>query len=101
MARNIVQTPRRSPMKRLLMALTAIVALSVGLLHAQDVVGIWQGTLHLPARDQAPARDVRAQIRVVNEGGLKATLQMIDQGPGQLPATVSVQGSAVKLGIPG
>jgi len=83
-------------MKRLLMALTAIVAVSVGLLHAQDVVGIWQGTLQLPQRE------VRAQIRIANDGGgLKATLQMIDQGPGLMPANVAVQGSAVKITIPG
>ena len=82
-------------MKRLLIALTALVAVSVGLLHAQDIVGIWQGTLQLPQRE------VRAQIRILNDGGLKATLQMIDQGPGLMPATVSVQGSAVKITIPG
>jgi len=82
-------------MKRLLFALTAVVALSVGLLHAQDVVGIWQGTL------QIQGRELRAQIRIVNDSGLKATFYSIDQGPGALPGTVTVQGSAVKIAIPG
>jgi uncharacterized protein (TIGR03435 family) len=83
-------------MKRLLMSLTALVAVSVGLLHGQDVAGIWQGTLLLPQRE------VRAQIRIVADGaGFKATLQMIDQGPGLMPATVSLQGTAVKITIPG
>jgi uncharacterized protein (TIGR03435 family) len=81
--------------KRLLMSLTALVAVAVGLLHAQDVAGIWQGTLQLPQRE------VRAQIRIVADGaGFKATLAMIDGG-GLLPANVSVQGSAVKITIPG
>jgi uncharacterized protein (TIGR03435 family) len=82
-------------MKRLLFALTAVVALSVGLLHAQDVVGIWQGTL------QIQGRELRAQIRIVNDSGLKAMFYSIDQGPGALPGTVTVQGSAVKIAIPG
>jgi len=83
-------------MKRLLMALTALVAVSVGLLHAQDIAGIWQGTL------QFPQREVRAQIRIVKDGaGFKATLQMIEGGPGLMPANVSVQGAAVKITIPG
>jgi uncharacterized protein (TIGR03435 family) len=83
-------------MKRLLMAVTLLVALPAALLHAQDVVGIWQGTL------QIQGRELRTQIRIVNDGGgLKATLQSIDQGPGVLPGTVTLQGSTVKISIPG
>jgi len=82
-------------MKRLLFALTALVALSVGLLHAQDVVGIWQGTL------QIQGRELRTQIRVVNDGGLKATFHSIDQGPGAIPGTVTLQGSSMKIAVPG
>src|SRR4029077_21185232 len=59
-------------------------------------VGIWQGTL------QIQGRELRTQIRIVNDGGgLKATLQSIDQGPGVLPGTVTLQGSTVKISIPG
>ena len=85
-------------MKRLprLFLATALAVLSVGLLHAQDIVGIWQGTL------QVQGRDLRIQIRIVGEGGaLKATLYNVDQGPGAMPATVAVQGTAVKIVVPG
>src|SRR5947208_3835964 len=82
-------------MKRLLFAFTVIVALSGGLLHAQDVVGIWQGTL------QTQGRELRVQIRVANDGGLKATFHSIDQGPGAIPGTVTLQGSSMKIAIPG
>src|SRR5580765_393263 len=83
-------------MKRLLLAVTLLVALPAALLHAQDVVGIWQGTL------QIQGRELRTQIRIVNDGGaLKATLHSIDQGPGVLPGTVTLQGSTVKMTVPG
>lgn len=82
-------------MKRLLLALAVLVAVPAALLHAQDIVGIWQGTL------QIQGRELRTQIRIVNEGGLKATLYSIDQGPGALPGTVTMQGSGVKIAIPG
>ena len=82
-------------MKRLLLAVTLLVALPAALLHAQDVVGIWQGTL------QIQGRELRTQIRIVNDGGgLKATLQSIDQGPGVLPGTVTLQGSTVRIPRP-
>ena len=83
-------------MKRLLMSLTALVAVSIGLLHAQDLTGIWQGTM------SAPGRDVRLQFRVTNDaGGLKATASSPDQGPGQLPGNVTLQAGTVKIVVPG
>ncbi len=82
-------------MKRLLLAVAVFVGVSVGLLQAQDVAGIWQGTL------QVQGRDLRMQIRIVNDGGLKATLYSVDQGAGALPGTVTLQGSTVKIALPG
>src|SRR5215472_18641282 len=83
-------------MKKWLLSFGVIVALLTGALRAQDITGIWQGTL------SAQGRDLRTQIRIVNDGGtMRATFASIDQGPGVLPATVALQGSSVKILIPG
>ena len=68
----------------------------VAVLHAQDVTGTWQGTL------QVQGRDLRMVFKIVNDGGLKATIYSIDQGGSQgLPGTVTLQGAAVRVAIPG
>src|SRR5215467_10120299 len=88
-------------MKKWLLSFGVVVALLTGALRAQDITGIWQGTLTMPGPN-GQSRDVRAQIRIENGGArMKATLRMIDQGPGVLPVTVTLQGSAVKIAIPG
>jgi uncharacterized protein (TIGR03435 family) len=88
-------------MKKWLLSFGVVVALLTGSLRAQDITGIWQGTLSLPGPN-GQTRDVRAQIRIENSGAsMKATLRMIDQGPGVMPATATLQGSAIKITIPG
>jgi uncharacterized protein (TIGR03435 family) len=85
-------------MKKLLLwigACVALLTLSIGAVLAQDVAGSWQGTL------SAGGRELRMIIKITNEGGLKATLQSIDQGPGLLPGTVSLQGTTLKISFPG
>jgi hypothetical protein len=83
-------------MKRLLLALTVTFALPAALLHAQDITGIWQGTM------QAQGRDLRLMFRITNDaGGLKAAASSPDQGQGQLPGTVTLQSGTVKIVVPG
>jgi uncharacterized protein (TIGR03435 family) len=87
--------PRRSRMKKLLLWIGACVAVLSAVVLAQDVTGTWQGTL------SAGGRELRTIIKITNDGGLKATLQSIDQGPGLLPGTVTLQGTTVKISFPG
>src|SRR5213596_2464950 len=78
-------------------SLTAVlVAFLVAVVRAQDVAGVWQGTL------QAQGRELRLQFRIISDAGtLKGTVLPIDQGPVQLPANVTVQAGTVKVVLPG
>lgn len=83
-------------MKKWLLSFGVFVALLTGALRAQDITGIWQGTLSVQGRD------LRTQIRIANDGGtMRATFASIDQGPGQLPGNVTLQNGVVKLIVPG
>jgi uncharacterized protein (TIGR03435 family) len=83
-------------MKKALASVIVLAGLLAVVLHAQDIVGTWQGTL------QIQGRDLRMVFKIANEGGLRATIYSIDQGGGAgLPGTVTVQGAAVKVTIPG
>ncbi len=85
-------------MKKLIRSMLAFVALLVVFYtpaYAQDVTGTWQGTA------QVQGRDMRFVIKIANDGGLKSTLYNIDQPGGALPGTVTLQGSAVKISMPG
>lgn len=67
----------------------------------QDVTGTWQGTLSVP---QAPDRALRVvfKISAADSDTLKATLYTIDQpSPGIPSSAVAIQGSNVKITIPG
>lgn len=75
--------------------LVALVAVSAGTLRAQDVAATWQGTL------QAGGQALRIVIKITNEGGLKAVMYSLDQGGAGLPGTVAVDGSVVKISMPG
>jgi len=82
-------------MKKWLLSVAVVVAL-ISAVHAQDIAGIWQGTLSVQGRD------LRVQIRIVNDNGtMKATFGSIDQGPGQLPANATLQNGMVKIVVPG
>ena len=83
-------------MKKLLTFLTVGLAVFVAVLHAQDITGIWQGTLSINGRD------LRVQFRITADAGsLRGTFASIDQGPGQMPTNASIQNGAVKLTVPG
>jgi len=83
-------------MRKWLLSLGMLVAVLIVALQAQDVAGTWQGTL------QIQGRDLRMVFKIVNDGGLKATIYSIDQGGGSgLPGNVTLQGAVVKVAIPG
>ena len=69
-------------------------------LFAQDLTGTWQGTLTIPAA----RKDFRTVIRISKDDNvLKALLFSIDQGggPGAPSSSVTLQGSIVKILLPG
>ncbi len=82
-------------MKRLLLSLSVLVGLSVAGLHAQDIVGTWQGSLAVQGRD------LRVVFKIENNGGLGALMYAIDQGSGGIPGTITLQGGAIKISVPG
>ncbi len=82
-------------MKKWLLTFGALVAVLLTTLHAQDIAGIWQGTA------QIQGRDLRIQFKVTNDGGLKGLMYSLDQGPGAVPAAVTVQAGSVKFAMPG
>jgi uncharacterized protein (TIGR03435 family) len=53
-----------------------------------DIVGIWQGTLHVPAGNNHPAIDLRIENKISRDdkGNLKVIDYSIDQGGQPLPA---------------
>jgi len=88
-------------MKRLMLGIIAVAALSGNALLAQSLVGTWQGTLKVP---QAPKGELRVvyKISTTDADSLKAVMYSIDQGGQPISAsTVTFQGGAVKISIPG
>jgi uncharacterized protein (TIGR03435 family) len=62
---------------------------------AQGIAGIWQGTLQA-------GKDLRTVLKIekASDGGWKATMYSIDQGPGGMPvSSITLQGSTVKFSI--
>jgi len=55
---------------------------------SHDIVGTWQGTLHVAKTDQHPQIDLRLVNKVTKagDGKLKVLLYSIDQGGGEMPA---------------
>jgi uncharacterized protein (TIGR03435 family) len=82
-------------MKRGLLYLTAVLALMVPALRAQDIAGNWQGTL------KTPEKDFRIILVVTKDDGkLKATMYSIDQAPQPIKASsVSLDGSTFKCAV--
>ena len=56
-----------------------------------DIVGTWQGTLHIAKNDQHPQIDLRIVVKVskTDTGALKVLNYSIDQGGGEMVATSS------------
>ena len=81
-------------MKTLMRCVVALaVLLSAGVATAQSLAGNWQGTL------QAGARSLRVifVVSAADGGALRAVMYSIDQGGQGTPATVTAQGSAVRM----
>lgn len=83
-------------MKKSLAGFVALMALLGGALLAQvhDITGTWQGTLHTD-------KDLRIVMKVSkgDGGGLKALVYSIDQTPRSFPASVTLQGTTVKVEV--
>ncbi len=83
-------------MKNLTRWITVLAALSGNAMLAQSLVGTWQGTVQA-------AKELRIVIKIstTDSDALKAVMYSIDQLPQGFPGTVNLQGSAVKLSVPG
>ncbi|MBZ5609399.1 MAG: TIGR03435 family protein [Acidobacteriia bacterium] len=84
-------------MKKLMLWIIAFAAWPGGALFAQSITGTWQGTLQA-------GRDLRTVIKISTseKDTLKAVMYSIDQGGQGIPANaVTLQGSSVKIAIPG
>jgi len=82
-------------MKRGLLYLTAVLALVVPALRAQDITGNWQGAL------KTPQKDLRTVLVVTKDDGkLKATMYSIDQGAQPIKvSSISLDGSTFKYAV--
>jgi uncharacterized protein (TIGR03435 family) len=81
-------------MKTLLRWVIALVVLlSAGVASAQSLAGNWQGTL------QAGPRSLRIifAVSAADGGALRGVMYSIDQGGQGVPATVTAQGTAVRM----
>jgi uncharacterized protein (TIGR03435 family) len=86
-------------MKKFMLCMVALAALSGNALLAQDLTGTWQGTLKLP-----DGRELRTVVKVskADGGALRGIFYSIDQSGQGVPANpITVQGSTVKMSIPG
>jgi uncharacterized protein (TIGR03435 family) len=82
-------------MRYLTRLLAALVILAGHVVSAQDLTGQWQGTIN-------PGKELRLVFVIANAdgGGLRGTMHSIDQGGQGIPATVTAQGTTVRIGIP-
>jgi hypothetical protein len=79
--------------------LIAIALFSMSGLFAQDLSGIWQGLVRNPDTKE----DLRTVLKIASSDGdpIKGNFWSIDQTYLVFPATLTLQGSVVKLSIPG
>jgi uncharacterized protein (TIGR03435 family) len=83
-------------MKKLMLWIIAFAALPASALFAQDITGTWQGTL------VAGKQELRTVIKISKaDGGLKAVFYSIDQSGQGVAGTVTLEGSTVKMSVPG
>jgi uncharacterized protein (TIGR03435 family) len=79
-------------MKKLLMVAALVV--SAVTVYAQEVSGVWQGTL------QVGGKDLRVVFRITRaDGGFRAQGFSIDQGNQAMPVSVTQEGAAVRLAM--
>jgi uncharacterized protein (TIGR03435 family) len=89
---------RRSPVN-IALRMMVLGVLSGTALLAQDLTGTWQGILQ--AGD--PPKDLRILVKITkpDDAGLKAVIYSLDQGGQPLAGVVTLQGSTMKIAIPG
>jgi uncharacterized protein len=82
-------------MKRTWLLACSLVVL-IGMSHAQDVTGDWQGTLHAGAADL----HLVLHIGKSDNGALKATLDSVDQAANGIPvSSISLKDSKLSLAV--
>jgi uncharacterized protein (TIGR03435 family) len=74
-----------------------LVVMSAGVASAQGLAGNWQGPL------QAGGRTLRLVITIASAdgGGFRGVMYSIDQGGQGVPATITAQGSAIRMVVAG
>lgn len=83
-------------MKKPMMWIIALAALPGSALRAQNITGVWQGSLQGP---QGPALRVVMKISLVDDK-LKAVSYSIDQNPTPIPASaITRDGSSLKIAL--
>ncbi|MGA2880786.1 MAG: TIGR03435 family protein [Bryobacteraceae bacterium] len=87
-------------MNKVMLWMIALASLQGSALLAQTLTGTWQGALEAP---QAPGGQLRIVIKIstTDADALKAIVYSIDQGAGAIAATLTQQGSEVKMAVPG
>ena len=85
-------------MKKLMLWAMVLAMVSVGVLHAQELAGAWQGTLQPP--NGGPALRIVMQLSRAADQTWQARMYSIDQGGQPINATFTLQGSAVKIVVP-
>src|SRR5580692_9959933 len=82
-------------MKKLMFWMIVLAALPGSALEAQNITGNWQGTL------QAGQQKMRIVFKIALENDkLQATLRTVDQASPPIAATITREGSTVKMTIP-
>jgi hypothetical protein len=89
----------RLQMNRWIPRLIALTMLPASGLWAQGLAGTWQGTVRNPDTKD----DLRTVLKIASSQGnpINANFWSIDQTYLVFPATLNVQGSVLKLSIPG
>src|SRR5689334_17104396 len=85
-------------MKKLVLLMLVWAVASVGVLHAQEMAGAWQGTLQ-PAAN-GPALRIVVQLSRADDQTWQARMYSIDQGGQPINGAVTLQGSVVKIAVP-
>jgi uncharacterized protein (TIGR03435 family) len=85
-------------MKKLMLWMAVFAIASARVLQAQEIAGAWQGTLQ--PSNGGPALRIVVQLSRAADQTWQARMYSIDQGGQPVNATVTVQGSVVKIAIP-
>jgi len=86
-------------MKKLVLLIIVLALTSAGVLHGQEMAGAWQGTLQ-PAAG-GPALRIVVQLSQAADQTWQARMYSIDQGGQPINGAVTLQGSVVKIAVPG